>query len=311
MGLGSATLVWVEIAPHQGGSGSSPVSFANSRSSAERDRNVYCPVALRKLDELSSEAARCQFDEWTTASPHAAAGWAQKLDNSELSRSFLTITALRWAVTDIEAAIDWARSLPEGALRNEITAAIGSESIRSDPEQALRLLAEIPSYKEHDALVCRALGELAFTDRDRALEWALQIKDQPLLQRVTEQIAVASAKKDPIGAAEIALNQMTPGETQDRAIVSIVQRWVQFDPLTAASWVKDFPEDQLGKDSMDNLVTLWANSNQEAVGSWLLTLPLGDLRNAGIRTYSQVIARTDPALASRWALSASQAIGEE
>lgn len=303
MGLGSAALVCVEIAPHKGGSDGSPVSFINSRPSAARDRNMYCPVALRKLDELSREAARRQFDEWATANPRAAAAWAQKLDNSELCRSFLTITALRWAVTDVETAIDWARSLPEGELRNEIMAAIGSESIRSDPEQALRLVSEIPSCKERDDLVCRALAELAFTDRNRALEWALQIKDQPLLQRVTEQIAVSSADQDTAGAAKIVLEQMAPGSGQDRALVSIVQRMVQTDPAGASAWVSQFPNDSLGGDAIDNLVNLWAVQDPAAPGKWLLTLPQGALRNAGVLAYSRILRRTDAKLGERWARS--------
>jgi hypothetical protein len=299
-GFGFATWLCVQIAPHGVEQVDAPFSQGHARSTSACGPDSISRVAPEKREELKREEDPRQFDEWATANPREAAAWAQKLDTPESRRSFLMVVALRWAVTDLAAAAVWARSLPEGDLHTEIMAAIGNEAIRSDPEQALGLAAELPSCKAQDDLVCRALVEWAVTERDRAMECAAQIQDKALLEQVTGQIAVASAEKDPTSAANIALEKMPPGDAQDRALVSIIQRWVKTDPLAAASWVKDFPEDQLGKDAIGNLVNLWANSDQRAVGDWLLTLPNGELRNTGIRSYAQVIGRTDPALASRW-----------
>jgi hypothetical protein len=130
--------------------------------------------------------------------------------------------------------------------------------------------------------------------------------DPALRQRVTEQVVVASAVQDPVGAARIALQQMAPGGEQDRALVSIVLRWVQADPQAAAAWVVQFPEGGLRRDAAEGLVNLWADRDLNASGNWLLTLPAGDLRNAGILAYARTLERTDAELARQWALSVNR-----
>ena len=197
--------------------------------------------------------------------------------------------------------------MPEGKAREEIMAAVGSEAVRSDPLEALLMGFELPASAAQADLIRRAAAEWAATDRDNAVAWAQQIKDQGLRQLVTEQIVVASAEADPLSAATIALQQMTPGVEQDRALVSIVQRWVQTDPDLASSWVREFPGGELGRDAIDNLINLWATRDSAASGKWLLTLPAGELRNTGLLAYSRALERTDAALVNRLLLSAHPA----
>lgn len=260
-------------------------------------------LAWLKPADLKGDIAQRLFDHWATGKPDVAAAWAQGQDDPESRQAFLNVAALRWAATDLSKAANWARNLPEGNSRFEIMAAVGSEAVRSDPLEALRLGVELPAGAAQTELIRRAAAEWAGKDRDSAMEWAEQIEDKELRLRVTEQIVVASAEQDPMGAATIALQQMSPGEEQGRAVVSIVQRWVQTDPGVASAWVSGFPESALGRDAVDNLVNLWANRDLVASGNWLLTLRKGELRNAGILAYSRVLGRTDAELAQRWALS--------
>ena len=160
-----------------------------------------------------------------------------------------------------------------------------------------------PTGEAQADMVCRAAAEWAVTDQDSALKWAGQIADEALFQRVMGQIAVGSAEQDPIGAATIALRDMSQGLDQDRVIVSIVERWVQTDPKAASAWVSQFPEDNLGRYGVESLVNLWADRYLITSGVWLRTLPAGALRDAGILAYSRVVRRTDPELADRWASS--------
>lgn len=260
-------------------------------------------LAALRPEELKGEAAQRLFDHWASAKPGEAAGWAQNQADPQTRQSFLNVAAVRWAASDLSEAVGWARGLPEGEGRTQIMAAVGSEAVRSDPLEALRLGVELPAGAAQADLICRAAAEWAGTDRDGAMEWAEQIEDKNLRQQVTAQVVVASAEQDPAGAATIALQQMFPGEEQDRAVVSIVQRWVQTDPAVAAAWVSEFPEGAVGRDAMDNLVNLWADRDLVASGNWLLTLPAGAMRNTGVLAYSHVLRRTDAPLAEQWAAS--------
>lgn len=257
-------------------------------------------LALLSPEQLKGDAAQRLFDHWATARPREAALWATSHGDGETRQSFARLAAMRWAVADLDEAAAWSRSLPEGESRSEIMAAVASEAVRGDPHEALRLAEELPSGAKQDALILRALAEWAATEKQGALKWAEQIKDESLRQSITGQIAVASAETNSAEAANLVLQQMTPGVEQDRALVSIVQRWVQTEPEAAAAWVMDFPEGAIGQDAMDNLVSLWASKDLAAPGKWLLTLEAGKLRNAGILAYSQVLSRTDATAAERW-----------
>ncbi len=277
----------------------------------ERCMEGMTPETARNLlngfnpEDLKGAAAQRLFDHWATTNPCEAAAWAQSQGDPETCRSFLTVAALRWAAIDLEEAAAWGRSLPEGSLHEEIMTAVASEAVRTDPVEALRLVAELPTSDAQSELVCRAAAEWALSDRDSVLGWTEQIKDENLKQRLIEEIAVASADQDSVGAAKIVLEQMAPSIGQDRALVSIVQRMVQTDPLGASAWVSQFPDDSLGCDAMDNLVNLWASLDPAAPGEWLLTLPEGALRNAGAFAYSRILDRTDSELAERWTLYAA------
>jgi hypothetical protein len=251
-------------------------------------------------ENLKGAAAQRLFDHWATTNPRDAAAWAQCQGDPETCRCFLTVAALRWAAIDLKEAAAWGQSLPEGSLQTEIMTAMASEAVRADPVEALRLAADLPISNAQSDLVCRAAAEWALSDLDSVLTWTGQIKDENLKQRVIEEIAVASADQDSAGAAQIVLEQMSPGMGQDRAIVSIVQRMVQTDPAGASAWVSQFPNDSLGVDSIDNLVNLWAKQDPAAPSEWLLTLPEGALRNAGALAYSHILKRTDAELAERW-----------
>jgi hypothetical protein len=86
-------------------------------------------------------------------------------------------------------------------------------------------------------------------------------------------------------------------------VVSIVQRWVQTDPLVASAWVSAFPEGALGRAAVENLVNLWVDRDLVASGEWLLTLQAGKLKDMGPLAYSRALRRTDAALPDRWVQS--------
>ncbi len=257
-------------------------------------------------DEMKDAAAQRLFDYWATGSPRKAAALAEAINDPQTRLILLNIAALRWAVSDLTGAAAWARNLPDDNVRTEIMTAVSSEAIRSDPFEALRLITELSSSTAQTNVILRAAAEWAYQNPGEVMRWADQIEDLKLRQQVIEQIAVASAEKNPASAAVIALEKLPAGGDQDRALVSIVQRWAQSDPIAASHWVSQFPNDALGHDAMENLVTLWADMDLNASGKWLLSLQPSELRNVGIQTYARVLSRTDAELAKRWGSSLYQ-----
>lgn len=264
-------------------------------------------LACLSPEDLKSEAARCLFDYWATAIPGKATAWAQAQDDIGLRQSFMNLAALRWAVTDFDQAAAWARSMPEGEDRTAIMAAVGSEAVRSSPLEALRLGIELPEGMAQTELIGRAAAEWATKDRDSALEWAKQIEDENLRQQVTGQMVAAFADQDPVRAAHVAQQEMVAGAEQDRAVVTVIQHWVQTDPESASAWVSQFPDDPLGLAAVESLVNLWANQDLVESGKWLLSLPSNALQRSGVLAYARVLMLSDPELARHWVSSVMDA----
>ncbi len=119
-------------------------------------------------------------------------------------------------------------------------------------------------------------------------------------------VTLSYAAKDPAAAVSMLLETTVEGPEQDQVIVSIIQSWAEKDPLVVSSWVKQFPDDRLGKDAVTNMIQIWASKDVQAAADWLLTLPYGQMRKEGILAYARVIRRTDAALANQWESRATE-----
>jgi hypothetical protein len=117
--------------------------------------------------------------------------------------------------------------------------------------------------------------------------------DLKLRERLLAAVAVAAAEKDGAGAATLAVQTMAAGDEQDRALVSIVQRWGQNAPHAAAAWLARWPDTPTRDGATQNLVALWTVQDSHAAFSWLNGLPEGALRNAGFLAYGQAVADAD------------------
>ncbi len=121
----------------------------------------------------------------------------------------------------------------------------------------------------------------------------MKVLDPSLRQRLVAAVAVAWAEQDGAAAATLAASALEAGDEQDRAAVSIVQRWAQHSPQAAASWVSQLPDAPSRDAAVQNLLPLWIAQDTEAAGNWLRELPAGPLRDSGINAYAQALAARD------------------
>jgi len=267
------------------------------RSSKDEARDLFLDVPE---EDLAGDLARELFDEWASNHPTQAFNWAMAHSAETWGRSLVDVAIIRWAESDPVNALAWARKLPLGEFREASLAAVGHEAVRNHPLLAIDAASEVADPAVQDALVCRALGEWAARDPDEALRWAVDVTEPDFRQLTVASAAIASAERDPLGAALLVRKSMSPGAEQDRAITSVVLRWVQKDPMAAAAWVESFPDAPLRRDAVDALVNQWANNDPRAAGNWLEDLAEGDFRDVAIRAYARTVEQTDRSLADRW-----------
>ncbi len=224
---------------------------------AEADfRNVFAYLQ-DAASNLSLDLAARLMRRWAEKDPAVAGEWALSQPEGTVRQRALEQVSIVWANQDLAGAVNWALRLPESPENNRIVSQIAYETARTEPLAALNLAVVLPAGSERDELIRYAAREWTVQDPAAAAQWAGMIQDEALRNMVMAGVATVLADKDPVAAAKLAVVALPSGRAQDDAVVGIVQRWVQQDPVAAATWVFAFPETVMKETAMDNLVSIW------------------------------------------------------
>lgn len=256
----------------------SPVETDQDLRSEARERAVRSipladvPAALNLLlnraDPATVELRDLLVRRWAEEDPTAAATWVGVLTNESDSRALLGQVAIAWANIDLGAAINWLCGLQEGENKNATVLTLAYEAARTEPFTALRLATGLPASHERDELLAHAISQWAATDSVTAAAWADKVPDPILRQRLVASVAIQMAEHDGPAAATLVATTLEKGEEQNRAAVSVAQRWAQKAPEAVASWVSQFPEATQDA-ALQSLLAVWTVQNPEAAQNWL------------------------------------------
>jgi len=271
---------------------------------------VELPGLLQALgkatDPASVELRQLLLRRWAASDPWAAANWAANVADVSSQRESLRQVGLVWAQTDLPQTIQWAQSWLDTEQRQSVCLALANEAVRTDPQTALTLAADLSLGQGSRNLVIHAAAQWAVADPAAAAAWAGQIEDVGLRDQVMSGIATEWSSRDPVAAATLALQSISAGQSQDNALVGIVQRWAETDPETVANWVLAFPAGSLQQSALENLVKPWARQDAGQAGDWLNTLAGGTVRDTSVAAYATAIAPGTPDAAAEWAASIAQ-----
>ena len=67
------------------------------------------------------------------------------------------------------------------------------------------------------------------------------------------RVAFIGSQSDPVDAARIVAEEMTPGQRQTEAAISVLHQWALRDLDGAATWAFAFPEGALRQRAMDEI----------------------------------------------------------
>jgi hypothetical protein len=184
------------------------------------------------------------IQHWSETDSSGAAAAVAQLPESDRVEACERI-GITWGRTSPEAAANWARSLSDGSERQSALFAIASEEGVANPTQALALLSEMPPSNRRDDLIEGAVSTWSETAGARALQWAGQIPESPLRERIMGTIATTLSAQAPDAAARLALEEMSGGPEQQNTVLAIIQRWAPIDKAAALAWVDKFPPGDL------------------------------------------------------------------
>lgn len=199
-----------------------PITQSDSLSGAETRRD---PIPTRRwlTSAMSSTATR----------EHGSVPSAETLADPDEAR--------RWARENLEDARAWLISAEPGSGRDTIAEMVCAKVAESNPAEAVELCEQyagscsnllenlVQQWSEHDENSARtyALSKPAGNERDRLLS----------------RVAFVQSRSDPRSAAKLVVEEMSPGNLQDEAALSVLQQWKSQDPTGAVAWAKLFGND--------------------------------------------------------------------
>jgi hypothetical protein len=206
----------------------------------------------------ASEFRKMLVRRWAETNVTEAAEWVGTLQAGPEYRDGVEQVAITYANSDANAAANWAGTLPEGEIRESATLAIATEATRSDPASALAIAGELPPSSQRDGVLVDSVSQWAASDPNAATSWAEKADEPVLRQHLLAAVAVAEAERAPGPAAALVATELNPGPEQERAAVSVAQRWAQSKPDEAAAWVAQFPEKSPARAAGEENVSLIA-----------------------------------------------------
>ena len=248
---------------------------------------------LRVLASQDPQKAR----EWLatlTDNPEAKNGW--------MGHFYAGTVATEWVRQDPEAAIAWAKSLPDSQRRGALGGAL--ETIAAtNPVEAAGLAMDLEAGKERSDVVGKIAESWAETAPKDALAWAMTLPGEEGESAMNRAISGWAEVDAPAAAAFV--DEIPADERSDSQIREVANRWANQEPAAAAQWLDSQPDGRGKTDAMGHVVWNWTNADPQAASAWLIEQPAGEARDRGIGALSKATFDSDPAAAVIWAAEIS------
>jgi hypothetical protein len=148
----------------------------------------------------------------------------------------------QWARHDPEQAVAWARSLPEGPLRDQAMVGVGESWADVDPAHAAAFAETLPSGQSRQLALQQAVGHWGLADPTAANEW---------------------------------MNHVQPSADFDQAVSALATQHNMMQGHTdlSLSWANAIGDPSLKLSTLREVVSDWAVRDRDAALSYVQTSP--------------------------------------
>ena len=247
--------------------------------------------------------------------PQAAADWLTDPSNivaafPQAGEFMATTVTKEWAKGEVNGALEWAKTLPEGKRAGAYNGVIGSLA-SEDPKRASAMALELEEGKDRQNLIGNIAESWGKNSPQEAIQWVQTLDEGKERDRALGKALGGWAQTEPEQAADF-LDGMSE-EEKAAHVGEVAGPWAQRDPASAAGWLSDQPEGDSKNDGMRRVMWMWTSADPQAASTWLADQPPGPSRDSGIVSLSQTTFESDPASAVTWsaAISDEQQRGEQ
>lgn len=256
---------------------------------AKRVPNRVAEIAARlpKSDSYWDNKVRDAFAILAEGGMESARSAAEAMTGANREQALAGV-AKAWAKTDLDAAIEWAKALPDGVDRDEIIrgALIGLSSAK--PGDALEEVKSVPPGGKQGYFAtttgARVLAEAATADYDATVKW---LTAHPAHMGHEDLMGIANAvtgrlNADPVGflkrhAADGSLGVLMPAISSAILNDAGGQRAVMWD------WMKSQPDNDAMKELRRQILNSAGYQDPELAMRLVADLPQGDEGNSDVQ----------------------------
>lgn len=295
--LALSTAAWLLACPTPAPSNDpqlhSPSQLAAEVRSALAERSHFLLLSrvttlLKQLDDQNLPAVREVYDEYMAG-----------LSQGEV-RAFLSA----WADLDLEAAFDYARSIPFPTQGEEALGVVIQEWASRDPAEA-RLRAEglVQPFRKRKAqpLVHLVRGWVHVPDSGLEAYLRERPKNNDIHSAVLQEIYRARGPEALMRWAEEFIAASDDPALRLRTLRKSVRTIGYRDPEAAADWVlRQHGRGEYAVDGPEVLAEAWGQRDRRSALAWLRTISEEEVRSKAIETTFRQWLRAKPVEAAAW-----------
>ncbi len=149
---------------------------------------------------------------------------------------------------------------------------------------SFQLLNGLSPTPKTDEMLRQAAMQLASANLGAAKDWAKLQTDDATSQLLWSAIATVMGKDDPQLAVNVALEHVQDPGLRDRALVEIIQRWMQVDVSAAAACAVTLDGDA-GIAAANAVSGHWSHISPVNCESWIWTIKSPELKTSAFSAY--------------------------
>ncbi len=161
-------------------------------------------------------------------------------ENAEIQDEFDQLR--HWARQNPAEAQAWVATAPPGPHRDAVVEIVCAQLAQSHPQEAVTLAER---FNAGSYLLENLVQQWAEQDWTAAYTYAAGKPPAEERDRLLMRLAFVRSKENPADAAIIVVEQISPGEIQNEAAISVLHQWFLKAPEAARAWAQLFPPGDL------------------------------------------------------------------
>ena len=208
---------------------------------------------------------------WTQQDPKAAFDYYAKHEIMSAD-GFMVNQALRnWAQSDSTEALAWARTLPDGKLKDRALSTVIVSMADHDPREAAKMIRSLPASSQDDAAGSLA-ARWATNDPTAAAQWAANLPEGDARSKATRSIVATWAERD-VAKTAAWLEKLPAGISRDGAVYEFSRQVTDKDPAGAAAWAGTIYDPAQRDTAIERIYRHWSRTDQQGAAAFIANSP--------------------------------------